>query len=283
MAGTISRGLPAFATPLGLPLGLQLYSVRDQTKTDLDGTLKKLGALGYREVESAGNYDLSADEFKKKLTMASLRCVSSHYSLTALQTGLDDAVRYTKALGAKFLICSSPALKDPSRTKEFNSVADAMTMDDWKWDFEQFNKIGKRVKQEGMQFGYHNHTMEFKEENGTTPFDEMMKLTDPADVVAEMDCGWVAVAGASPVEMLKKYPTRIAMLHIKDFKLNGSHSVTNAPPCTELGRGSIDYKPIFAAAKHAKIAHYFVEQEEFTMPPFESLKVDADYIKSISV
>ena len=283
MAGTLARSMPVFATPLGLPLGLQLYSVRDQITKDFDGTLKQIGALGYREVESAGYYGRSADDFKKALTMASLRCVSAHYSLAALQTGLDDALKFSRALGVKFIICSSPALKDSSRTKDFKDVAEAMTMDDWKWDFEQFNRIGKLVKKEGMQFGYHNHTMEFKAENDVVPFDEMMKLTDPADVVAEMDCGWVAVAGASPADYLKKYPTRIALLHIKDFKLNGSHSVTAPPPCTELGRGSIDYKPIFAAAKAAKIAHYFVEQEEFTMPPFESLKVDADYIKGINV
>ncbi|HEX4487144.1 MAG TPA: sugar phosphate isomerase/epimerase [Terriglobales bacterium] len=280
-AGALGNSLAVFATPLGLPLGLQLYSVRDQIKDDFEGTLKQVGAVGYREVESAGYYGKSADEFKKALTLASLRCVSAHYSLSALQTGLDDAIKFSKALGVKFIICSSPALKDPAKTKDFGKVADAMTMDDWKWDFEQFNKIGKQTKKEGIQFGYHNHTMEFKEENGMVPFDEMMKLTDPADVVAEMDCGWVAVAGASPVDYLKKYPTRIAMLHIKDFKLNGSHSVNNPPPCTELGRGSIDYKPIFEAAKAAKIAHYFVEQEEFTMPPFESLKVDADYIKGL--
>ena len=195
VAGTLCRNVPAFAAPLGLPLGLQLYSVRDQLKQDYDGTLKQLGALGYREVEAAGYNGHTADEFKKSLAMASLRCVSAHYGLSALQSGLDDTIKFCKAIGAKFIICSSPALKDPSRTKDFKGVADAMTMDDWKWDFEQFNKIGKRVKQEGLQFGYHNHTMEFKAENGAVPFDEMMKLTDPADVVAEMDCGWVAVAG----------------------------------------------------------------------------------------
>jgi sugar phosphate isomerase/epimerase len=282
-AGTLCRNIPAFATPLGLPLGLQLYSVRDQLKTDYDGTLKQLGALGYREVEAAGYNGRTSDQFKKSMAVAGLRCVSAHYSLADLQSGLDDTIKFCKGIGAKFIICSSPALKDPSRTKDFKGVAEAMTMDDWKWDFERFNQIGKRVKQEGMRFGYHNHTMEFKAENGAVPFDEMMKLTDPSDVVAEMDCGWVAVAGASPVDYLKKYPNRIAMLHIKDFKLNGSHSVTAPPPCTELGHGSIDYKPIFEAAKAAQIAHYFVEQEEFTMPPFESLKVDADYIKGINV
>ena len=283
VAGTLARSPLAYAAPLGLPLGIQLYSVREQLKQDYDGTLKQVGAIGYREVEAAGYSGRTADEFKKALTMASLRCVSAHYSLAALQSGLDETIKFCKGIGAKFIICSSPALRDPSQTKDFAKVADAMTMDDWKWDFEQFNKIGKQAKKAGLQFGYHNHTMEFKAENGAVPFDEMMKLTDPADVVAEMDCGWVAVAGASPVDYLRKYPDRIAMLHIKDFKLNGSHSVNAPPPCTELGRGSIDYKPIFEAAKAAKIAHYFVEQEEFTMPPFESLKVDADYIKGINV
>lgn len=283
-AGAIGKARPAFANPLDLPLGLQLYSVRDLIAKDYDGTLKQLGALGFREVESAGYFEHTADQVKKSMTMASLRCVSAHYPLAQLQPNLDEALRFSKALGVKFIVCSSPMLS-PSRAKgvDFKEVSETINMDDWKWNFEQFNRIAKRVKQEGMQFAYHNHTPEFRAENGVMPFDELFRNTDPDNMTVEMDCGWVAVAGQDPVEYLKKYPTRISMLHIKDFKLNGSTSVVNPPPSTELGRGSVDYRPIFAAAKQAKIAHYFIEQEEFDLPPWEALKIDADYIRNLKV
>jgi hypothetical protein len=94
VAGTFCNSIPAFATPLGLPLGIQLYSVRDQLKQDYDGTLKQVGALGYREVEAAGYNGHTSDQFKKSLATASLRCVSAHYSLAALQSGLDDTIKF---------------------------------------------------------------------------------------------------------------------------------------------------------------------------------------------
>jgi sugar phosphate isomerase/epimerase len=285
-AGAVAAHLPSLhAEPLNLPLGLQLYSVRDLLTKDYEGTLKQVAALGYREVESAGYYGRSADQAKQAFTLAGLRCVSAHYSLSQLQGKVDEVLAFSKVLGVKYIICSSPMLKDPSGSKDFKQVADTITLDDWRWNAEQFDSIGKKVRAAGMKFGYHNHTMEFRAEKGVMPFDEILRLTDPKNVMIEMDCGWVAVAGQDPAELLKRYPTRIEMLHIKDFKISGPASVTNAPPCMELGRGTIDYNKIFAAAKQAKagITHYFVEQEAFNMAPMESLKVDADYLRSLKV
>jgi sugar phosphate isomerase/epimerase len=116
-----------------------------------------------------------------------------------------------------------------------------------------------------------------------------MKLTDPALVTFEMDCGWVTVGGGDPVAYLHKYPNRISMLHVKDFKKSAQpYSPSNEPVPTELGRGGIDYRPIFAAAKMAAakkgaIKHYFVEQEAFDVPWEESLRIDAEYLKAINV
>ena len=97
------------------------------------------------------------------------------------------------------------------------------------------------------------------------------KNTDPANVSFEMDCGWVIVAGQNPVPFLKKYGKRIVMLHVKDFK-------DKKPPSVPLGTGDIDYKPIFAAAKHARIRHIFVEQEESVGPMLDALAIDAKYM-----
>ena len=114
---------------------------------------------------------------------------------------------------------------------------------------------------------------------------ELMRLTDPSKVTMEMDCGWVIVGGGDPIHYLRTYPTRITMLHVKDFKRSDTPpSLTHRPEIAELGRGSIDYAPILSeAAKAGHVKHCFVEQEGFDMPPMESLKVDADYMRKLGV
>ena len=148
-----------------------------------------------------------------------------------------------------------------------------LTLDDWRWSADQFNQVATKVEAAGMRFAYHNHHAEFGAIDGILPYDELLKHTDPAKVSFELDCGWVIVGGQDPVQYLKQYPTRIVMLHVKDFK-------DNKPPSVELGTGSIDYAPIFAAAAATgHIRHAFVEQEEFQGPIMEALAVDAKYMK----
>lgn len=275
------------ADPLGLPLGLQLYSLREFLPKDLEGTLKQIAAAGYKEVEAAGFYDRSAKDFKAAVDNVGMRCVSAHYPLAQLQPNLDSLIAYASQLGLQYMVCSSPSLQDPSRVKvapnspgAHEAWMKAFTLDDWKWNASQYNSIGKKVKAAGMQFGYHNHTPEFRKIGATVPYDVLIQETDPSLVTFEMDCGWVSVAGYNPVDYLKKYPTRISMLHVKDFDLKKG---TANPHSTELGRGTIDYTKIFAAAKPGQIKHYFVEQEDFDMPPIEAIKVDADYMKNLKV
>jgi sugar phosphate isomerase/epimerase len=136
----------------------------------------------------------------------------------------------------------------------------------------------------GIRFGYHNHTPEFAITDGKEPYAELMRICEPDKVMFELDCGWAKVAGQDPIALFKKYPHRIEMLHIKDFNLppNPSPEKREEAKVTELGRGTIDYKPIFAAAaKTEKITHAFVEQEAFDIPWKESLKVDADYMNNL--
>ena len=274
----------ASATPLGLPLGIQLYSVREQLAKDYPGTLKKLSALGYQEVEAAGFYDHPAGQVKAALTDAGLRMPSSHYSYTTLAKGFDDILTYGKALGLEYIICSFPGIKDPSRLqdKSFRGTVQGFTLEDYRWNADQFNAWGRKVRDAGMKFGYHNHTMEFTDLNGTTGFDEMIRLTDPQLVTFEMDCGWVTVGGGDPAAYLRKYPTRISMLHIKDFKPTAKPAtVLEPPPAAELGQGTVKFNAIFEAARGQGIRHMFVEQEAFDMPPFEALGVDAQYMKAV--
>jgi sugar phosphate isomerase/epimerase len=271
------------ASPFGLPIGLQLYSVRELLPNDYAGTLKQLAALGFGEVEAAGYYGLSVKQVKQALGDAGLRMPSAHYSYNDLHRDFDNILAFNKELGVEFIICSFPGMKDPSRLKDktFRGMVQAFNLDDWRWNAEQFNAIGTKIKAAGMRFGYHNHTMEFAAQDGVVPFDELLRLTDPELVTIEMDCGWVMVGGGDAVDYLKRYPNRISMLHVKDFKKTDKPaSVVDPPPAAELGTGTADYHPIFAAAKMANIKHYFVEQEEFNMPPMQSLKIDAEYMKA---
>jgi sugar phosphate isomerase/epimerase len=272
------------ANALGLPLGLQLYSVRDVLPKDYDGTLHQLSAIGYREVEAAGFFDHTATEVKEAMNRAGLRCVSAHYPLKDLLPKVDETVQYAKDLGLQYIVCSSPWFKDPSRMKDPGSRAarESMTLDDWKWNAEQFNRIGERIKAAGMSFAYHNHTPEFRSGNGVLCYDELLRSTDPAKVSMELDCGWAAVAGQNPTELLKRYPDRIVMLHVKDFKLTPTTTPATAPNSTEMGHGTIDYRPIFAAARKTNIKHAFVEQEQFDMPMMEALKIDAEFMSNMS-
>jgi len=259
------------AERLQLPIGLQLYSVRNLLPKDFNGTLEKLAAAGYKEVEAAGYFDKTAADFGNALQKAGLKCISTHHQLTQLKTQFDQLIEYGQALGLEYIICSWAGVhRDPTRTGDLD-------LDDWRYVADQFNEIGRKVKAAGMTFGYHNHIIEFGKENGVVYFDELLKRTDPKYVVFEMDCGWVVAGGHNPVEYLSKFPDRFPLLHVKDMlKLPDGK-----PRNVVMGKGLIDYKPIFRAATGLK--HYFIEQEEFEGDPMTELREDADFMKKLDV
>ncbi len=268
----------AMANPLSLPLGVQLYSVRQQMAEDLEGTLAAVGAIGYTVVEAAALPKKDATVVRSALDKAGLRCVSAHHPFNDLRSRFDEIVAYDEQLGVRFLICSSPGHRTPPATPG-NAP---FTLDDWHYNADQFNEMGAKLAARNIRFGYHNHVPEFAVTEGKTPYFELLRLTDPKKVTFELDCGWAMVAGMKPVEIMKDYPHRITMLHVKDFKLPATPSAGDHDPrVTELGLGSIDYHPIFAeAARSQHLEYAFVEQEAFDMPWKDSLKVDADYLRS---
>lgn len=276
-----------YAKTLNLPLALQLYSVRQLLPTDYAGTLKNIGDLGYREVEAAGYFNHTAAEVKEAMDNAGLKLVSAHYSSDDLHKQFDKIIAFNLELGASYIICASPRLKAPSRLANMSpeEKTDPYTLDDWRWNADEFNALGEKVSAAGLKFGYHNHINEFHKKDGVVPYVELLRLTDPAKVTMELDCGWVIVGGGDPIEYLRNYPTRITMLHVKDFKQAETPvSNTNRPAVAELGQGTIDYRPIFQeAAKAGNIKHCFVEQEAFNVPPMQSLKIDADYMRKLGV
>jgi len=264
-------GERAFSAPLRFPIGLQLYSVRNLLPKDFSGTLHQIAAAGYREVEAAGYFDKTAADFGNAMQRAGLKCISTHHQLVQLKAQLDQLIEYGQALGLQYMICSWAGVhRDPTRTGDLN-------LDDWRYVADQFNTIGAKVKSAGMTFGYHNHTLEFGKENGIIFFDELLKRTDPKVVCFEMDCGWVVVGGHNPVEYLSKYPERFPLLHVKDMIKQPDGKWHNVV----MGKGTIDYKPIFRAATGLK--HYFIEQEEFEGDPMTELREDADFMKKLDV
>jgi sugar phosphate isomerase/epimerase len=277
-AAAASRARFLEAETLPLPLGLQLYSVREMLPNDYDGTLHHIAALGYREVEAAGFYGHTAPEVKLSMTSAGLHCVGAHYPFGQLNPNLDDILKFADGLGLQYIICASPGRKNPGQKLPPHTP---LSLEDWRWNAEQLNRIGKRVKAAGFQLGYHNHYEEFHIDNGIIPYNELLRLTDPELVTMELDCGWVTVGGQSAVKYLTEHPHRFSYLHLKDFKRGVPITTIPPAPPTELGRGSIDYRPIFRAAVKCPIRHCYVEQEGFDIPPWESLKVDADYVRTL--
>ncbi|MGD0891899.1 MAG: TIM barrel protein [Terracidiphilus sp.] len=258
------------AAPLHLPIGLQLYSVRELLPKDFAGTLAKVRAAGYTEVEAAGYYDKSAADFRKAMDAAGLRCISTHHPMIVLKPRLDELIAYGQTLGLNYMVCPSPTRKDPT-------AKGPLTLDDWRWTADELNKIGEKVNAAGMRFGYHNHTPEFGSEGGVVFYDELLRLTDPKLVFFEMDCGWVVAAGRNPVDYLSKTPERFPLLHVKDM----AKGENGAMHSTVMGHGVASYQPILRAATGLK--HYFIEQEEFDIDPIEALKFDAEYMRKLNV
>jgi sugar phosphate isomerase/epimerase len=266
--------LPSAADALGRPPGLQLYTVRDLLGKDFEGTLKRVADIGYREVEMAGYFDRKPLEIKKALADNGLHCASVHIQ----KGGTAEAAEYATAVGAHYVITSVISPKS----------IQSLTLDDYKPMAEQCNRIGEEAKKAGLQLGYHNHNVEFKPYPGGTGYDELLRSTDPELVKLELDCGWMAAAGQDPAAYITKYPNRYRLLHIKDFRPTASPSfgmwAGARPEPTELGRGHVDYKPIFAAARNDGIEWYYVEQEPpySDMSPLEAIKVDYEYVHKFS-
>jgi sugar phosphate isomerase/epimerase len=275
-----------WATPAGKPLGIQLYMVGTELSADLKGTLTKIRAIGYEHVESYSLAHLTATEFRKALDDAGLKCHSSHLNLN-----LDDlgpAFANANALGASYAVSSilQPDNKTVVMTEAVSKLS-KLTLDDFKKMAAEANHVGQKAKEAGLQYAYHNHNFEFKDQgNGQIGYDLLLQETDPELVKFELDCGWMSVGGRSPIEYFKKYPDRYRLFHAKDFvSLETSNSTDSGkrPAITEVGSGKIDWRSIIAAAKAAGVEFYYVDHD----PPFkgktafDAAKIDYDYLQPL--
>ncbi len=273
--------------------GIQLWSVRQALQSDVAGTLRKLRAIGFTEVEPAGFAGLSAAQFRKRLDDAELVAPSAHLPLDGddLETAFADA----HALGARYAVSATlrPGTGAPFPEAAPAGAADAprapplpaMTLDDAKRTADLANRVGEKAKRAGLLYAYHNHHFELAREGGVLAYDELLRRTDPELVKFEMDCGWMVIGGLDPAPYFETHPKRFPLIHVKDFPpLPTEPTKPDGRAGAELGRGTIDYRPILAAAKANGLEHLFAEQEgPFTrMTPLEAAEVAHDYLSRVS-
>ena len=288
-AGRVTSRL--WANPLGLPIGLALYTVRDQLRQDFKGTLAQVGAIGYQEVEISPFPKMDPSELKQMVAAAGLKAPSGHTDAQHLKGDVAPLIDTFKAAGLQYMICSFPATRpgaaEPLVRTPGSHFDPTFSEDDYKWMADVFNQTGEKCQKVGIQFGYHCHNLDFKVFDGRPALDMLLATTDPKLVQLEMDCYWVLRAGKDPVDYLKRYPGRIPILHIKDMKpdLTPTLSITEGggDGFTEVGRGWIDWKHIFQAAPEGGVKHYFVEQDKCAVPPMESAKISYEYLKNLQV
>lgn len=256
--------------------GAQLYSVADLLKKDFTGTLSKLAAMGYRQVELTDLHGKTAAEWKKALSDAGLTPVSIHHSVATLEKDLTGALSFANTLTLSYIICAAPRA----------AVASAPTLDEWKANVAFLDRVGSECATAGIRFGYHNHNVEFARHRinprrNTTGFLEIMTETNPDFVTWELDCGWTAAAGVDPIGLLSRNRNRFALLHVKDVAKDQVPNYTLEIKPAPIGQGRLDWATIFAAAKFSGVQDYFVELEPGPGDPLAQLKQSLDYILSL--
>lgn len=261
-AGASIFSFSADAAPV-TDVGIQLYSVRNDMLADAAGTLKKLAAIGYKEIESAGSekgsyYGLQPKEMKQVCQDLGMTLRSGHVHIDKnWQKTVDEGAE----AGQTYLICSVMPVE-------------GQTVDNYKRAAEIFDRSAEVAAKSKLIFGYHNHESEFEKENGKVLYDVLLENTDPKKVKFEMDLGWLILSGSDPFHYFDKYPGRFPLWHLKDMSKSTRHS-------TEFGKGDINLKALLAQAKKAGMKYYFVEQEEYALPPLEAARYDFDYLKTI--
>jgi sugar phosphate isomerase/epimerase len=261
-------------------VGLQLYTVRGELKKDFDGTIAKVGATGYKEVEFAGDYGgHSPKEVRALLDKDGLTSPSAHIGYDLVENKWPETLETAHVIGNGYLVC--PWIDEKQRT-----------VDGYKRASELFNKAGEASQKAGIQFCYHNHSFEFAASDATGGkllYDLLLEQTDPKLVKMEMDLGWISVAGKDPVSYFEKYPGRFPLVHVKDY-VNDPNSTSSYAGATgsvefkgrlaDVGKGIVDWKRIFAASEKGGVKHYFVENDD-AKQPFEDIKISYDYLSAL--
>ena len=252
-------------------IGLQLYSLRNEFKVDVPRTLAKIKEWKIKLIEGGGTYGLPLDEYKKLLQNNNLEMVSYGAGFEELENNPQAVIDNAKELGAKFIMCAWVPHKEG-----------VFTIDEINKAIVVFSKAGKLMQENGLKFCYHPHGYEFRPYENGTLFDYMVKNTDSKYVNFEMDVFWVKHPGQDPVALLKKYPTRFLMLHLKDRRLGTpGNQDGRAPDETNvvLGQGDVGIADIMKEAKKIGVKYYFIEDE--SPVAVEQIPLSLDFLRKL--
>ena len=244
-------------------IGMQLYTVRTQLEKDFEPTIAKVAEIGYKEVEFFTYYGHDPKEVKAVLDRHGLTSPSIHVPMKDLRDRLQESIDAAHVIGHEWLV--NPWVDEEDRGG----------IENWKRIAAFLNQTAMKVQAAGLKFAYHNHDFEFKPTDGRLPYDVLQADTDPKLVKFEMDLYWITRGGQDPLKYFNKYPGRYPLVHVKDMEKPPGNNFT------EVGRGRIDFKRIFAQSEKAGIEHYYVEQDETPGSPFDSLKISYDYLKNL--
>jgi sugar phosphate isomerase/epimerase len=256
------------ANPLGMPIGFQSWSVQKLLQQDFDGTLKEMAQSGfqsmelcsppsYRQFGFGGLVNLKGSELREKINGTGLKCESCHYQWGELKASLDERIEYAKDLGLKQMILSTFGL--PARA----------TLDDWKRNAGELNKMGEKAHAAGIQLGFHNHDFEFKKIDGRLIYDELLSVFDPKLIKLQFQVAVISL-GYEADKYFTEYPGRFVSLHLVDWSPADKKQVP-------VGQGAIDMKKLFAAAKVGGIQNYFLEM------PLDLMKPSVPYLRALKV
>ena len=246
-----------------LPIGVQLYTVRDKTEKDFPGTLKALARIGYKGVVLAGYGNLkSAGEVKKALTDAGLQVCGAHVGIEALEADLNKVLDEHELLGNRFIVIP---WMDEKRRKDAAG---------WKQVAQSLNRIGASCRERGFTLCYHNHSFEFEKFDGKTGLDILWENSDANLVKSELDLFWVKHGGADPAAYLSKLGARAPLVHLKDM--------TPDRKFAEVGNGTIDWRPILDIAVKNGAKWGIVEQDDcYGKPTLDAVRTSFENLKKI--
>jgi sugar phosphate isomerase/epimerase len=273
VAALLMASVSAFAADPN-PLGLQLWSLRNQLTASLPSGMAEVKALGFTMVESAGTYGHTAKDLRSLADANGLRIVGAHIHYEDMQSNLPAAIADAKTLGAEYVIVAWVPHQG-NFTVEMAHAAAA-----------NFNAWGAALKAAGLRFGFHTHGYEFRPlADGSSAFDVMLKETDPDLVFCEMDVFWVVNAGVDPVKLLEKYPNRFKAFHIKDMRKGAPTGLYDGhAPASDnviVGQGSMDWPAIIAAGKKAGVEYSFIEDE--TSDPIGNIPPSIAYLATLGL
>jgi len=254
------------------PVGIQLWSLRNQLQASVPAGLDLVKSLGFTAVETAGTYGLPAKDFRALADARGLKLVAGHFPYEQLRDKLPEAIADAKALGVSYVITAWIPHQGDFTPENAHAAAAVL------------NKVGAGLKAAGISFGFHTHGYEFKPlPDGTSAFDILMKETDPKLVFVEMDVFWVVSAGQDPVKLLNKYPDRFLMFHVKDMRKGAkTGQYTGGAPETDnvpVGSGQMDWPAILATGDKNGVIWPFIEDE--TSDPVKNIPISLKYLASL--